>query len=196
MNDLTITVTGWVATAPRHVVGPTGTSLTSFRLASTSRYFDRDKGVWVDGNTEWFTVRTFRSAAITVMNSVDKGQPVVVNGRLRTHEWNAEAGPRTDLIIDATSVGHDLTKGVAVFTRATGDASLGDAGASANAAVVPADGADAAPVDDGPVDDSLVQDAAREGDAPDVGLLDGSLTGATLMDATLTDEADDAFIAA
>jgi len=127
MNDLTMTVTGWVATPPRHVVGPTGTRLTSFRLASTSRYFDRDKGVWVDGNTEWFTVRTFRNAAITVMNSIDKGQPVVVCGRLRTHQWDADAGPRTDLVIDASSVGHDLTKGVAVFTRATGDASLGDA---------------------------------------------------------------------
>ena len=124
MNDLTMTVTGWVATEPRHVVGPTGTRLTSFRLASTSRYFDRDKGVWADGNTEWFTVRTFRSAAITVMNSIEKGQPVVVQGRLRTHQWDADAGPRTDLVIDASSVGHDLTKGVATFTRATADASL------------------------------------------------------------------------
>lgn len=141
MNDLTITVTGWVATEPRHVVGPTGTRLTSFRLASTSRYFDRDKGEWADGNTEWFTVRTFRSAAITVKNSVEKGQPVIVTGRLRSHQWDAEAGPRTDLIIDASSVGHDLTKGVATFTRATGDASLGveqdaevdDEGASSSA---------------------------------------------------------------
>jgi single-strand DNA-binding protein len=126
MNDLTMTVTGWVATEPRHVVGPTGTRLTSFRLASTSRYFDRDKGVWADGNTEWFTVRTFRSAAITVMNSIEKGQPVVVQGRLRTHQWDADSGPRTDLVIDAVSVGHDLTKGVATFTRATADASLVD----------------------------------------------------------------------
>ena len=124
MNDLTMTVTGWVATDPRHVVGPTGTRLTSFRLASTSRYFDRDKGVWADGNTEWFTVRTFRNAAITVMNSIEKGQPVVVQGRLRTHQWDADAGPRTDLVIDAVSVGHDLTKGIATFTRATADASL------------------------------------------------------------------------
>ena len=133
MNDLTMTVTGWVATDPRHVVGPTGTRLTSFRLASTSRYFDRDKGVWVDGNTEWFTVRTFRSAAITIMNSIEKGQPVMVQGRLRTHQWDAEAGPRTDLVFDAVSVGHDLTKGVATFTRATADASLGGGAASDHA---------------------------------------------------------------
>ena len=142
MNDLTMTVTGWVATDPRHVVGPSGTRLTSFRLASTSRYFDRDKGVWTDGQTEWFTVRTFRNAAITVMNSIEKGQPVVVQGRFRSNVWEAEAGPRTDLLIDAVAVGHDLTRGIGTFTRATGDASL-----EANAATgVPGDVAAAPPV--------------------------------------------------
>jgi len=78
MNDLTMTVAGWVATEPRHVVGPTGTQLTSFRMASTSRYLDRDKGEWVDGQTEWFTVRVFRGASITVKDSIERGQPVVV----------------------------------------------------------------------------------------------------------------------
>ncbi|MBC7299107.1 MAG: single-stranded DNA-binding protein [Demequina sp.] len=126
MNDLTMTVAGWVATEPRHVVGPTGTRVTSFRLASTSRYLDRDKGEWVDGHTEWFTVRVFRGPSITVKDSIEKGQPVVVQGRFRTHEWESDSGPRTDLIIDATSLGHDLTRGVAKFTRATGDASLED----------------------------------------------------------------------
>lgn len=126
MNDVTMTVTGWVATEPRHVVGPTGTHLTSFRLASTSRYLDRDKGEWVDGHTEWFTVRVFRSASMTVKDSIEKGQPVVVQGRFSTHEWESDSGPRTDLIINATSLGHDLTRGVAKFTRAIGDASLED----------------------------------------------------------------------
>lgn len=124
MNDLTVTVTGWVATEPRHVVGPTGANLTSFRLASTSRYFDRNANEWADGKTEWFTVRVFRSAAVTVMNSIAKGQPVLVTGRLRTHQWESEAGERTDLLIDAVALGHDLTRGVAQFTRATGDANL------------------------------------------------------------------------
>jgi single-strand DNA-binding protein len=126
MNDVTITVAGWVATDPRHVVGPTGTHLTSFRMASTSRYLDRDKGEWVDGQTEWFTVRVFRGASMTVKDSIEKGQPVVVHGRFRTNEWESDSGPRTDLMIDANSLGHDLTRGVAKFTRATGDAKLED----------------------------------------------------------------------
>ena len=124
MNDLIMTVNGWVATDPSQHVGPTGARLTSFRLASTSRFFDRDKGEWTDGRTEWFTVKVFRNAAITVANSIKKGQPVTVHGRFRTNEWEGEGGTRTDLVIDATSVGHDLTRGTAEFTRAFGDAAL------------------------------------------------------------------------
>ncbi|NYI42915.1 single-stranded DNA-binding protein [Demequina lutea] len=117
MNDLTISVTGWVATDPKHIVGPTGTRLTSFRLASTARHFDRTRQEWTDGKTEWFTVRVFREAAINVKDSLAKGQPVVVRGRLSTHDWDSDTGQRTDLIIDADAIGHDLTKGVATFTR-------------------------------------------------------------------------------
>lgn len=69
-------------------------------------------------------MKVFRNAAITVANSIKKGQPVTVNGRFRTSEWEGEGGTRTDLVIDATSVGHDLTRGTAEFTRAFGDASL------------------------------------------------------------------------
>jgi single-strand DNA-binding protein len=124
MNDLIMTVNGWVATEPSQHVGPTGARLTSFRMASTSRFYDREKGEWVDGRTEWFTIKVFRSAAITVANSIHKGQPVTVHGRFRTAEWEGDGGTRTDLVIDATSVGHDLTRGTAEFTRAFGDATL------------------------------------------------------------------------
>jgi len=133
MNDLTMTVTGWVATDPKLLVGSSGVSLCSFRLASTSRYFDREKGEWVDGRTEWFSVRVFRAAALLINKSIAKGQPVTVTGRFRTNEWEADSGKRTDLIIDATSVGHDLTRGIATFSRATGDESEARTAAANNA---------------------------------------------------------------
>jgi len=43
MNDLVITVNGWVATTPSVHVGPSGERVTAFRLASTSRYYDRNR---------------------------------------------------------------------------------------------------------------------------------------------------------
>ncbi len=166
MNDVTMTVAGWVATEPRHVVGPTGTHLTSFRLASTSRYFDRDKSAWVDGQTEWFTVRVFRAASITVKESIEKGQPVVVQGRFRSNEWESDSGPRTDLIIDAVNVGHDLTRGIAKFTRATGDPALEDP--RSRVAPAPQEGVetDAEPEEEAPV--AVADDEAPVAGADDV----------------------------
>jgi len=149
MNDLTVTVTGWVATEPKLHVVPNGSDLVSFRLASTSRYFDRPNNEWVDRDTEWFTVRVFRAAAFLVEESLRKGQPVVVVGRLHTNEWKADTGTRTDLVIDAQTVGHDLTRGVAKFTRAVVDA-------KPVAAEEPA--ADEA-IEDAEVEDTEVEDA-------------------------------------
>lgn len=125
MNDLLITAAGWVATEPEMKTGPSGQSLTVFRMATTSRFYDREKGTFCDGRTEWFSVKSYRSAANLIARSIHKGQPVIVHGRFRTAEWEGESGARVDLIIDATSVGHDLTKGyVSEFVRAIGDAAL------------------------------------------------------------------------
>lgn len=116
-DDLMITVVGWVATNPKEVVG-NGTPFTSFRLASTRRRYDAAAGRWVDGSTEWFTVKAFRDAAFNIAASVSKSQPVVVHGRLLTEEWVSEqSGPRTSLVIEATTVGHDLMRGTAKFAR-------------------------------------------------------------------------------
>jgi len=161
MNDLLITVSGWVATEPKYLAGPSGARMTTFRLASTSRYFDRDKNEWVDGRTEWFTVRVFRAAAVTVAESIDKGQPVTVHGRFKTNTWESDSGPRTDLVIDATSVGHDLTRGVAKFKRATGVTELPEAASPAGVALDSADGNDGqdsgAGSEDAPADVELVE---------------------------------------
>jgi|GEM_PF-660400 len=139
MNELTITVVGWAATDVRTIVGKGDLSVASFRLASTPRYYDRERSRWVDGVTEWFTVRAFRSAAVTLGRSIRKGMPVVVTGRMRTSTWESKDGPRVDHVIDATAVGPDCLKGVAGFIRATGDDSLTDGDASPGTQAIQAD---------------------------------------------------------
>ena len=51
MTD-TISLTGLVATTPKHVVTATGLSITSFRFASTQRRYDRAAQKWVDGDAK------------------------------------------------------------------------------------------------------------------------------------------------
>ena len=130
--DSKITVSGWVGTQPRHVVTQNGTSFTVFRLGSTKRYFDRSQEAWVDGATTWFTVKTWRTAAVNVAESLRRSDPVVVHGALSTEVWESPDGPRTTLVVEADALGPDLTRGQATF-RHTVHQTGGDAGAQAGA---------------------------------------------------------------
>jgi single-strand DNA-binding protein len=117
MTDL-ITVTGVVGSDPRHTVTNQGLAITSFRLASTRRYFDRAKGSWEDGETNWFTVATFRNLAVNAARSLRKGERVVVRGRLRLRAWDTGEKSGLAVEIEADAVGHDLTWGTADWRKA------------------------------------------------------------------------------
>lgn len=112
-----ITLTGLVATQPKHLVTSEGLSITSFRLASTQRRFDRSQERWIDGDTNWYTITTFRQLAINVVGSVHKGDRVIATGRLRIRDWTTGEKAGTNIEVDADAVGPDLLWGTAVFTR-------------------------------------------------------------------------------
>jgi single-strand DNA-binding protein len=117
-HTLDLTLVGWIGSEVRNYPSTDGsTEFTSFRMASTRRWFDRRENVWKDGRTEWFTVKLWRQAAQNAGHSLRKGDPVVVHGRLSTEEWVSPEGPRTTLVIEATAVGHDLTFGTSHFRR-------------------------------------------------------------------------------
>ncbi|MEV8253667.1 single-stranded DNA-binding protein [Rhodoglobus sp. NPDC076762] len=116
MSDI-ITVSGLVATAPRHVVTSEGLPITSFRLASTQRRFDRSNQRWIDGETNWYTITSFRQLAINSATSVSKGDRVVLSGRLRIREWENADRSGINIEIEADSLGHDLMWGTAQFSR-------------------------------------------------------------------------------
>lgn len=87
----------------------------SFRLACTPRV--RKSGEWVDGQTTWLTVTCFRGLATNAAASLRRGDPVLVSGRLRTNAWSKEGIDYERLVLEAVSVGHDLTWGTSAFRR-------------------------------------------------------------------------------
>jgi single-strand DNA-binding protein len=107
-----VQITGYVGTDVE--LRPTS-GVASFRVASTPRY--RKNGDWVDGNPTWLTVTCWRSLAEHAAESIRKGDPVIVIGKLRTNVWKGEDGVVERLILEATSIGHDLSRGTAVFSR-------------------------------------------------------------------------------
>jgi single-strand DNA-binding protein len=170
MTD-TITVTGVVGSDPRLHVTTQGLAIASFRLASTRRYFDRAKGTWEDGETNWYTVSGFRQLASNAIASVHKGDRVVVHGRLRVRSW--ENGEKSGLAveIEADSIGHDLSWGITSLTKvrreAAGDAEQPSATSESNTwpGVAPqlAGGDEDLPTGDGFAEDVDAADDAVDG---------------------------------
>jgi single-strand DNA-binding protein len=117
-NEALVSLTGYVATQPRWRETSSGTPNITMRVAWTPRRIDRSTGEWVDGNTSYVTVVCWRKLADNVATCLRKGDPVVVNGRLSVRPYEDRAGvPRTAVEVDANSVGHDLSRGVAQFQR-------------------------------------------------------------------------------
>jgi single-strand DNA-binding protein len=111
------TVSGLVATTPRHLVTQEGLPITSFRLASSKRRFDKTKKIWVDGETNWFTINSFRQLAINSASSISKGDRIVVSGRLKVRDWDNGERSGTSVEIEADCLGHDLVWGTSEFSR-------------------------------------------------------------------------------
>jgi len=117
MSDV-ITVTGNIATEPEQKQTPAGLPITSFRLASTQRRFDRSTGAWVDGPTNWYTVSMFRGLADHAFRSLQKGHRVVLTGRLRLREWDNGTKKGLAAEIEADAIGHDLRWGTTQYEKA------------------------------------------------------------------------------
>ena len=116
MSD-SYSVSGLVATTPRHLVTQDGLPITSFRLAANLKKFDRALNRWVDAETNWFTVTCFRQLAINLSTSVQKGERIIVTGRLKIRDWDNGERAGTSVEVEAEHVGHDLFWGTSVFTR-------------------------------------------------------------------------------
>jgi single-strand DNA-binding protein len=121
MNDVTICVTGNVVNPVELRFTKAGEPVASFRIAAGTRRFDRGAERWIDGDTHYFTVSCWRGLAHNVVQSVTKGMPVIVQGRLRSREVERPCEGHAHVVryldIEAYSVGPDLSRGTAVFTR-------------------------------------------------------------------------------
>jgi single-strand DNA-binding protein len=117
MNDTFMTIVGNVVDAPRMRLTKSGHAVTNFRVASTSRRFDRENQRWVDNATLFVNVTCWRAMAENVAFSVHKGQPVIVSGRYYSREYEINETVRVSYELEANAVGHDLARGTSEFRK-------------------------------------------------------------------------------
>ncbi len=114
--EATVTISGNVGNQVRFHELDGGAGVASFPLACTPRL--RRDGEWTDGPTLWVQVSCWRVLAERVRDSVKRGDAVIVQGRLRPDVWVDDDGStRESLLVEATSVAHDLRRGTTSFTR-------------------------------------------------------------------------------
>jgi single-strand DNA-binding protein len=174
IHDAQVNLAGYVAMEPKFRKVAGDISSAKLRVAYTARRRDKETGEWGDGPTSFVNIQCWRTLADNVAVSVHKGEPVLVLGRLQIRRYeDAEGSPKTAVEIEATSVGHDLARGVAQFSRtrwpstATADAAGAPAGAPGHAdgsdpAGGLAAGAQPATEGDGVIDERAVAEFARE----------------------------------
>ena len=118
VDECQVSLTGYVATQPQTKTFRSGASNVSMRVAWTERRRDRLTGEWIDGNTSYVTVYCWRKIGTNVAVSLRTGDPVVVKGKLLVRTYEDNNGNRRNVVdVDASSIGHDLSRGVSKFLR-------------------------------------------------------------------------------
>ncbi|MGB3184357.1 MAG: single-stranded DNA-binding protein [Ornithinimicrobium sp.] len=117
MSESTVTVRGNVTADPQVKHGKeSGVPFTVFGMAENRSRRDANGDI-IHLGTSFFEVIAFRALGHNAAESLGKGDPVVVHGRLQINDWESGERSGTTAQIDAFTIGPDLTFGTSVFTK-------------------------------------------------------------------------------
>lgn len=117
MNETYVTILGNVVDEPVLRTTSSGDPFVTFRLASTPRRRRPGSNEFVNGDSNFYDVVAFRQLALHVGSSVRKSQPLIIFGQLRVQQWSSGDKRGTKVTVEATSIGHDLRRGNADFSK-------------------------------------------------------------------------------
>ncbi|MFT4052358.1 MAG: single-stranded DNA-binding protein [Microbacterium sp.] len=132
MSDL-IVVTGNLTSPPERRGSASGVAMATFGLASTERRLEN--GTWKDIHTNFYSVAAYRRLAEHALSSLQKGQRVIVVGRLKVRTWEVNGRSGTSVDIDATSLGPDLLFGTTTFVKDAPSGNVSEAPPAEDASV-------------------------------------------------------------
>ncbi len=117
-DTATLTISGNVVADPRISGSPDDPDRVNFRVVSNRRRRDPETGEWTDAGEYGVNVVCWRRLARGVAQTVRRGDPVLVTGRIFQHEYQGSDGSRRWMTeVTADFVGYDLSKGAGRFYR-------------------------------------------------------------------------------
>lgn len=127
IGETTVTVVGNIS-SDVFMKGTHSGAVAAFWLRSNERRYDKESGEWRNGRSLAVRVSCWRRLAENVRDSLGKGDPVIVNGRLYTTEFVTDGQTRTVTELDAQAVGPNLSWCVTSVRRPSRDKDRPDAG--------------------------------------------------------------------
>jgi len=117
-GETVITTIGTLVADPELRFIQSGAAVASFRIASTPRTLDRDSNTWKDGDPLFLSCSVWKQYAENVVESLKKGDQVIVQGRLKQRSYETKEGEkRTVVELDVDDVGPTLRFATAKVTK-------------------------------------------------------------------------------
>jgi single-strand DNA-binding protein len=117
-GDTIITVVGNLTGDPELRFTPSGAAVANFTVASTPRAFDRQTNEWKDQETLFMRCSVWREAAENIAESLQRGNRVLVTGRLKSRSYETKEGEkRTVVELEVDEVGPSLRYATAKVNR-------------------------------------------------------------------------------
>jgi single-strand DNA-binding protein len=102
-----ITLIGRVGTEPEMKFGQQGNAVLKFRVVTSGRR--QVEGKWEDVDTSWWSITAFKQLAENLAESLKKGDPVIVVGKIKQRTYETPAGEKHSIVeVMAEAVGPDL----------------------------------------------------------------------------------------
>ena len=104
-----VTIEGTLVAEPDLRFTPSGQAVSNFRVAANDRRKNDATGEWENTDTLFISVTAWRQLGENVAESLDKGDQVIVVGKLKQRQWEDKEGQKhTTYEITANNVAASL----------------------------------------------------------------------------------------
>jgi single-strand DNA-binding protein len=121
MNETTIQIVGNLTADPELRFTPAGKAVANLRVAAHPRRYNAQTRSWERGTPNYFDVDVWGPLAENTVESVRRGDRVVIFGQIHTDTWTVEGSDteRRRLKVTATEVGVSLLHATAKPQKST-----------------------------------------------------------------------------
>lgn len=118
MNQIQTAFEGVVVDDPVLKFTKSNVAMANIRIAVNERLKDNATGEWKDGEPTYLTVMAWYKMAENAADSLQRGDRVVVIGKLKERKWEDKEGkPRTSYEVSADALGVSIRFNPAQLTR-------------------------------------------------------------------------------